>query len=264
MSKSFPRRLTVLHVDPLTPNMRRIKFGGNDLEDFPLGCEGGYVKLLFALPGQKSQPNPESIEDSAPVLMRTYTLRQFDAQARELTIDFVLHGHSVKDGPASSWAKDAMPGDNMLMYGPSSIKPVNVEADWYFLAGDMTALPAVSCHLESLPVNAKGYAVLEINSEEDRQKLKKPDGIEVMWVINPNPGRSNTVLSDAVKIQPWLVGKPSIWAACEFTNMRLLRTYFKQTRKVTRDELYLSSYWKMGQTEDKHKIIKKLDAQAQD
>jgi hypothetical protein len=34
--------------------------------------------------------------------------------------------------------------------------------------------------------------------------------------------------------------------------------------KRSRDQLYVSSYWKMGQSEDKHKIIKKQDAIAQD
>jgi NADPH-dependent ferric siderophore reductase len=264
MSKLFPRELTVVDVETLSPNMRRIKLYGSDLDDFILGHEGGYVKLLFPLPEKKSLPSSQSIEDGEPVLMRTYTIRKFDAQAQELTIDFVLHGNSAQDGPASSWAKSAMPEDSMLMYGPSPIKSVNVAADWFFLAGDMTALPAVSCHLESLPYNAKGYAVLEINSEEDRQQLKKPAGVEVIWVVNPHPDSANTILSDVVKKRPWLAGKPSIWAACEFSNMRLLRAYFKQDRNVLRDELYVSSYWKMGKTEDKHKIVKRLDAQAHD
>ncbi len=263
MSTSFPRKLTVAHVETLSPNMRRIKLWGNDLEGFPLGHEGGYVKLLFALPGQKSLPSAQAIEDGAPVLMRTYTIRKYDAQAWELTIDFVLHSHGTQGGPASSWAKRTMLGDNILMYGPGSIKPINVEADWFLLAADMTALPALSVQLVKLPRNAKGFAVLEINHEEDRQELKKPDGIEVSWVVNPHLNSTNTVLSDAVKVLPWLTGKASIWAACEFSNMRLLRSYFKQDRNVARNALYLSSYWKMGHTEDKHKIAKKLDAQAQ-
>lgn len=261
MPKSLPYELTVTNTVAITPNMQRITLQGEDLADFPKGQEGGYVKLLFPVSGETELPTAESVEEGAPVQMRTYTVRQFHGDS--IDIDLVLHGHGDHDGPASSWAKHAKSGDSMLMYGPGKVKSVNEHADWYLLAGDMTALPAISCNLERMPEDAKGFAVIEINSEDDRQSLKKPIGMEITWVINPDPNLENTLLSDAVRTVPWQQGKPFIWAACEFSNMRLLRAYFKKEKNVARDELYVSSYWKMGQSEDKHKITKKLDAEAE-
>jgi NADPH-dependent ferric siderophore reductase len=253
MSRDLPYRLTVNQSQRITPNMQRITLQGKELAEFPTGYEGSYIKLLFR------------VEKTANVIMRTYTIRKFSPHDVSLDIDLVLHGEQGKDsGPASSWAAMAKPGDSMQMLGPGKVKTASLEAEWYFFAGDMTALPAISCQLEQLPVDAKGHAVIEINSKLDQQTLKKPEGINILWVVNSHPDTDNTVLSDAVKTLAWLPGTPSVWAACEFSNMRLLRAYFKKDKQVPREQLYISSYWKMGQSEDKHKVIKKQDAMAED
>lgn len=283
MSSDLPYRLTVSQSQSITKNMRRVTLTGDDLAEFPEGCEGGYVKLLFPPHGETELPSAEAVDAGAPVIMRTYTVRKFNKADLTLDIDLVLHGEvsedafltssssatssseaTSKSGPASSWAAHTQPGDHMLMYGPGKVKFAQADADWLLFAGDMTALPAISCQLEQLPDNARGYAVIEINADEDQQDLKKPEGIEIIWVVNSHPDSDNTVLSDAVKALPWLSGHVAIWAACEFSNMRLLRSYFKQEKQVGRDQLYVSSYWKMGQTEDKHKVTKKQDAMTED
>lgn len=261
MPSDLPYRLTVCQSKSITANMRRVTLTGADLAEFPVGYEGGYVKLLFPVNGETELPSAEAVDAGAAVIVRTYTVRHFNKSALTLDIDLVLHGEPGNDsGPASSWAARAQPGDRMLMYGPGKVKFAAANADWYLLAGDMTALPAISCQLEQLPDDASGYAVIEIHSAADQQNLKKPAGIELIWIVNPHPDTENSVLSDAVKALPWLSGNVAIWAACEFSNMRLLRHYFKKEKQTPRNQLYISSYWKIGQTEDKHKITKKQDS----
>ncbi|MFT4765060.1 MAG: NADPH-dependent ferric siderophore reductase [Oleispira sp.] len=259
MSRDLPYQLVVSQSQRITPNMQRITLQGQDLAEFKTDDEGSYVKLVFPVEGALSG------DDNAKVIMRTYTIRKFNPYDLTLEIDFVLHGELGKhSGPASTWAAHTKPGETMQMFGPGKVKAASLEADWFLFAGDMTALPAISCQLEQLPENATGYAVIEINSDQDQQLLQKPEGIDILWVINPHPDIDNTVLSDAVKTLTWLTGTPSIWAACEFSNMRLLRAYFKKDKQVSRNQLYISSYWKSGQSEDKHKIIKKQDSIAED
>ncbi len=263
MTKPAPRQVTVIRSQRLTPNMQRITLSGESLQGFPEGMESGYIKLLFPLPGETELPSAADMAAGMRPQMRTYTIRAFDAAKQELIVDFVLHGDGDHAGPASNWAREVKAGEDILMAGPGPIKLVDMNADWFLLAGDMTALPAISCNLEVMPAMAKGHAVIEINSDRDKQDLSKPEGIQVHWMTNAHSDQENTFLSDAVKSIPWLNGKPSIWAACEFSNMRLLRKYFKQERSVQRDELYVSSYWKMGHTEDEHKIAKQKDAEAE-
>lgn len=243
MEKHVTRNLTVVKKQQITPNMLRITLGGDELKNFPEGEEGGYVKVLL------KEGN----------LKRSYTIRAFRADILELDVDFFLHGGNGEAGPASAWATNVSIGKEINITGPGSVKRITTSEDWYFIAGDMTALPAISVNLETMPRNAKGYAVIEIIEETDKQEIDSPEGMTVIWVINPHPNQVNTILPDAVKALPWLEGKPNVWLACEFGGMKLLRTYFKRENSVSKNELYISSYWKIGVTAEGHKKSKIKD-----
>jgi NADPH-dependent ferric siderophore reductase len=43
--------------------------------------------------------------------------------------------------------------------------------------------------------------------------------------------------------------------------MRALRQYFRNEKEVERGNIYISSYWKKGVSEEGHKVIKQQDAQ---
>ena len=162
-------------------------------------------------------------------------------------------------GPAARWASNVSIGDLVNIQGPGACKRLNHDADWFLLAGDMTALPAISVNLELLPKDAKGYAVLEVISEEDRIELNAPDGVEVIWVINPNPTALNSELSDTFTELPWMQGQVSAWVAGEFNTSRVLRRYIRHERKVERDFTYISCYWKIGETDEGMKAAKRND-----
>jgi len=252
MARNLPRTVSVISTRRLTPNMIRITLGGDELAGFPPDQESGYVKLHF--PAQKQ--GIFTFRSSRKARLRTYTIRNFNPVARELEVDFVVHGDN---GPASAWALRAKPGDTIGLTGPGGKKLVDMSADWYFIVGDMTALPAISVNLEQMPGDARGYAVLEVIQEDDCQPLDAPAGIEIHWVVNPHPDRPNSVLADAVRTLPWLDGAANVWLATEFATMRSLRSYFKQERGVNRGEIYASSYWKMGDTDEGNKRAKRND-----
>ena len=243
MSRPAPRTLTVLGSNYVTPNMFRVTLGGPGLTGFPKDQESAYVKLILAQ------------GDKAPSLTRTYTISA--QRDDEIDLDFVLHAGT---SPATSWALAAQPGDQILVGGPGPKKLINSEADWFFLAGDMTALPAITTNLASLDKNAQGYAVIQVKEESDIQPIQCPAGMALHWVIKPDPNSDDSSLLETIKDLPWLSGEVAVWAACEFHSMRMLRKYFKFERQIPKDKLYVSSYWKIGSTEDQHKIAKQTDA----
>lgn len=248
--KRKARELTVTATSQLTPNMRRLTLHGEGLASFPEDAEGGYFKLVF--PGD----DPEK-----PVL-RTYTVAKYRPSLHEIDVDFMLHTSSDGSvgGVAAPWAMHAQLGDTMGIFGPGPATFINTDADWYLLAADMTALPALVATLERLPAEAKGYAVIEIIADEDCQDLPIPVGIEVIWVVNPQPGSDDSPLYVAIKELSWLSGRAAIWTACEFKTMKKTRQYFKQERNIEKSHLYISSYWKKGLQEEEHKIAKRDDA----
>lgn len=245
MPRPAPRTLRVISSTPVTPHMLRITLGGDEIDSFPADQESAYIKLIFPAPG------------SDGTLMRTYTVRH--QRAEQFDVDFVLHDDA---GPASQWAKDARPGDSIVVGGPGPKKLVDNSADWFLVIGDMTALPALSVNLEQLPADARGHAIIEVIDERDIQPLQHPAGVELHWLINPHPGEDSQLLVSRVRELAWLPGRPSIWAACEFSSMRALRQHFREERQVERGNLYISSYWKLGNSEDQHKLAKREDADA--
>lgn len=247
MPKPSPRKLTVIRSQQLTPNMKRVTLGGSDLEDFPPNQESAYLKLQV----------PDGKEGS--LVTRTYTVRKHREDLNELDVDFFMHGDG---GPASAWAAHVQPGDEITVGGPGGKKLVDFSADWFLLAGDMTALPAISVNIEQLPAHARGYAVIEILHESDIQTFQTPTAFDIQWVINPSPAKENTFLVDHLQQLTWLEGRPYIWAACEFSSMRALRRYFKEEKNVAKKDLYVSSYWKRGLSEEQHKKVKRADAES--
>src|SRR5688572_27326135 len=108
---------TVKAVRHLTPRMVRVTFSSDALAEFGWNGPAAHIKLIFANG------------------TRTYTPRRFDAQTRELDVDFVLHG----EGPASNWASQAAVGQELTIVGPGRSYAIEPTAPWYLLAGDDTA-----------------------------------------------------------------------------------------------------------------------------
>ena len=122
----------------------------------------------------------------------------------------------------------------------------------------MTALPAISSYLEKLHENAHGCVVVEITSIEDKVKLKKPKHIDLKWVVKSNKNIDNFI--NVVREVKWIDKRPYIWVACEFSKMKLLRDYFQKEKKICKNEMYISSYWKSGLDQEEHKAVKKKDS----
>lgn len=255
-TKRAIRRVTVQACQQLTPNMRRLTLGGAALGDFPPEMVGGYIKLLFskADPSRSAVANDGESIDLNKYIKRSYTVRRFDAQGPSIELDFVQGSNK---GPATRWASDAQPGDDVTIVGPGPVKLVDPDADWFLLIGDMTALPAIGVNVERLKPTARGYAVIEVASEEDKQDLPFPPEMEVSWTIASADTPSR--LSEITRRLAWLDGRPSVWAACEFDEMRQLRTYLRKERALGNDDLYLSSYWKRNATDEEHKRAKATD-----
>lgn len=248
-TKRTAKVLNVVASKQLTKNMLRLTLQGKSLDSFPDDAEGAYFKFAF-----------KNAESAKPI-MRTYTVAKFRKDQREIDVDFMMHSSAdgVADGVALPWAMQAKVGDEVSIFGPGPARFINLQADWFLLAADMTALPALTANLELLPPSAKGYLVVEILSDEDRQTLPMPENMEVIWVVNPHAGSDDSPLNDAIRQLPWLDGQVAVWTACEFKTMKKIRQYYREDKAIQKSHLYISSYWKQGLKEEDHKAAKQAD-----
>ena len=262
--KSRPQvNLTVIRREDLSPHMVRIVAGGDGFADFTNNdFVDRYIKLVFPQPGVEydSPLDLWSIRETMPreqwPFTRTYTVRWVDAAARELAVDFVVHGD---EGLAGPWAAKAQPGDTLTFTGPGGAYNPAPEADWYLFAGDEAALPAIAACVESLPAEATGLAFLEVDSDADIQQIAAPAGVEVHWLTrNGVPAGDSDLLVQAVADAEWPDGRVDVFAHGERGYMKALRDVLFKQRGLDRKQVSLSGYWAKGRVEDVFQAEKKL------
>ncbi|GAA0392036.1 NADPH-dependent ferric siderophore reductase, contains FAD-binding and SIP domains [Pseudomonas extremaustralis] len=239
------RRLDVLRVVDITPRMRRITLGGPELAGFISLGSDDHVKLMFpqnaAEQAALESPGFNIKGDGPQPAMRDYTPRRYNLDTGELDIDFVLHG----DGPASTWAAQAAPGQHLYIGGPRGSMIVPDMFDSYLLIGDETALPAIGRRLEELPAGRRVLAVIEIDNPAERQALHSAAEVEVIWVVR---GRDD--LLETVRNLKLPGGTLYSFVATETKLSRQLRRVLLDTHKV--DEAFLKAvgYWRAEGSEE--------------
>jgi NADPH-dependent ferric siderophore reductase len=202
--------------------------------------------------------------------VRTYTVRSVDAERREISIDFVVHG---EHGVAGPWAASATPGRPAYLTSPNGAYAPDPAADWHLLAGDEAAVPAIGAALEALPDNAIGKVFIEVAGPEDEIALSAPAGVEVRWIYRG--GRADLVPEDvagdnapliaAVREAGWLPGQAQVFIHGEAqTVMHNLRPYIRKERGVdAKWAASISGYWRRGRTEETFRQWKRELAEAE-
>jgi len=212
------RELTVKTVESLTPHFRRITFTDESLADFVSASFDDHIKVF--------------VDDAR----RDYTPRSFDNAARELVIEFALHG----DGPAADWAARAEPGATLAIGGPKGSLIVPVDYDWHLLAGDETAFPAVARRLEELPADAKAIAILKAGDAADRRAFRTAAKVDITWVATDDD------LLAAVRALSLPEGDGYAWCAGEASCMATLRRELVEVKGHPGEAIRAAAYWKRG------------------
>lgn len=239
----------VLKSERITPQMARITLTSDDFGSFISLAYDDHCKVFFPEPGATDFPVPERGEnglvfpDGKRPESRDYTPRSYDNTARTLTLDFVLHG----DGPASSWAEIAGPGDMIGVGGPRGSFVVRGDFDWYLLVGDETALPAISRRLEELPRDARAIAVIEVADNGEIQKIDAPENAEIHWLSREGaaPGDPHKLLG-AVQGLELPKGDGYIFVAGESAMSKAVRHHMVDERGLNPDWIKAAGYWQAG------------------
>lgn len=246
-----PRSAQVVRTERLTPHMQRVVLGGEGLADFAADtCTDHYVKLLFPADGV-TYPEPFDLEriraefprEQWPVT-RTYTVRAWNAEQRELTLDFVIHGD---EGLAGPWAARVQPGETVRFMGPGGGYAPDVSADWHLLVGDESALPAVARALETLPGDAEVHAFVEVSGPEEEQKIDTDAA--VVWV-HRGDRPVGEALVEAVRALEFPEGRVHAFVHGEAGFVKELRRLLRVELAVPREDLSISGYWRLGHNED--------------
>lgn len=250
------RMLTVSRAAYITPRMVRVTLVGDDLADFQSLDPDDHVKVFFPEPGA-TEPvvptfgpgGPKLPEGSPRPIARDYTPRRYDAEANELDLDFVIHG----EGPASTWAAQAKPGQVLGVAGPRGSHVVPYTFDWYLLCGDETVLPSIARRLEEFPAGAHVITFVEVADAAEEQQLTSDANVSLTW-LHRNGAEAGTtdLLEQAVRDLEFPAGDYYAWISGEATSLRPIRRHLLEERGAQREWLHFSGHWKRGTAEHDH------------
>jgi NADPH-dependent ferric siderophore reductase len=239
--------LTVAAVTQVTPSVRRVLLSGTEAA---VAAAGPTVNVLVPRVGDLAPRWPHVARDGRivwpdgahGVSLRSYTARRQDPAAGEVEMDFVLHG----DGPAAAWAGAAEVGALLGVAGGATLG--DRPAGWLLLAGDETALPAISRILAGAPPTTVGIALAEVAGPEEEQPLPGPTGVIIRWLHRGDtaPGKS-TLLADAVAGLDRPEGDDVFaWVAAESAAVRTIRADLRGRWGLGRAQHHAIGYWRRG------------------
>jgi NADPH-dependent ferric siderophore reductase len=260
------RTLQVLRTHLVTPRMTRVTLGGDELAGFPGDGPDQRIKLFFPMPGQRRPAMPRA-SSGGPVwppgeprpVIRSYTVRRFDAAAGELDVDFVLHG---AHGPAAAWAAAAEPGDWVGVSDPGGRYRPDPTAQAHLVIGDESALPAIATVLEALSaggvatgvvsagVDSAGVPVevfIEVADVAEEQPLPTGAGTRVHWLHRGGRAAGQPLIEavTSAELPPGVdPGRCQAWLSAEAGAVRDIRAHLLDERGLTRRMVYATGYWR--------------------
>ncbi|TGZ05509.1 siderophore-interacting protein [Streptomyces rhizosphaericola] len=263
MGRALPvTRVRVVDVERITPRTARVGFTADELPGLLEDRPDQQLKLCLPRAGQTVPRLPEpaaddpygmrwyeaylAIPEAERPWMRSFTVRSYDRERNVMAVDFVLHGEG---GPAARWGAAARPGDVLGMVGPSSLyaRPLPA-ARRMLLAGDEAALPAVATVLEALPAGTSAIVYAEVaDAAEERELPPAAGGAEVRWVHRDRGGSLVAAVREAGAA---LDGVDAAWVAGEASAVRDLRRHLVGERRLPRNAVEFSGYWRRALTQD--------------
>lgn len=237
-------------VEPVGPRMVRVTLAGPELDGFTLEHPAASVRLLLPLPGEETLVLPRwngnefLMADGRRPAIRTFTPRRVDPDALEVDVEIVLHDGG---GVASAWARHAEPGRPAAVSGPGRGYVIESDAPAFLLAGDETAVPAISQLLEALPRQARVNVRIEVANPDGRVALPGHPQASVEW-CEPAPGASPGVALGAAVRDTDLVAGARVWVAGEAAAVQRIRHHLFDERGLSRSEATVRGYWKRGRS----------------
>jgi NADPH-dependent ferric siderophore reductase len=244
------RLVAVRRVQQLTRYMTRVTVQGTDLEGFSVEKPAASVRLLLPPSGESELTMPEwngnefLLLDGQRPIIRTLTPRRVRPESLELDLEIVIHGA----GAASEWARSARSGAPAAVSGPGRGYAIDPAAPAFLLAGDETAIPAISQLLETLPVETPVQVYIEVAHSDARLPLPDHPRARVEWLDLPagsSPGDALVASVGGAELAPEI----RIWAAGEAASMQRIRVHFRELG-LPRNRATVRGYWKRGRRGD--------------
>jgi NADPH-dependent ferric siderophore reductase len=242
-----------------TPVIARVTLEGEGLAAFaPVPFTDSYVNVAIP-PADAPYAAPFALDELRALpreqrpFRRRYTVRRWDAAARRLTLEIVVHSDEGAGGP---WVAGAQPGDALVFTGPAGAYRPDPEADWHLMVGDESALPAIAASLEAVPEDAPVLVRLVCDGPDHELALDTPGRLDLAWLHRDGGSDDEELLARAVSALELPAGRLHAFVHGEAGETRAVRRHLLADRGVDPDRLSCSPYWRRGMTDEAWREIK--------
>lgn len=266
---AFPAR--VAGKRRISPGFIRVTLHGPALRHFaPWGLDQR-IKLVLPMPGgtlaefgllRQPTPHPrewytrwKQLDPAERNELRTYTPSAIRAERSEIDVDVFVHEPA---GPASSWALDCEPGDELVLTGPDArvgytgygihfTPPDAVRR--LLLVGDESALPAIANIVAAHP-DATIDVLLDLADPADNilppspnssiVVAARPDGLGtgLLDEISRWGARHHELVARSTGVYAWIAGETDTTAAA--------RRLLTGTLGLAKERVAFLGYWRRG------------------
>lgn len=243
------RRATVAQVRSIVPSIVRVTFEGPELAGFASLGPADHVKLFLPDPATgvltAPQIGPEGMvrPDTGTIIARDYTPLGVHVTAdggTTLDLDFVLHGD---EGPASAWAAQAQPGQELAVGGPRGSRLAPEGIGRLVVVADETALPATRRWLGLIPGGVPITGLFDVADDSVTEYFEgRDDRVDAQWLLRSH-GAS---VEEALRALGPIDDSTFVFLAGEATTLVPLRRYLRRELGLPADQVAASGYWKRG------------------
>lgn len=243
------RPVEVVAVTTPNPHVIGITLAGESLEGFDPGLPAASVRLLLPRThGELEIPTWRGNEflhaDDTRPLLRTLTPLRFDPSGPSLDVEVVLHGSA----PLSDWAAGAGVGNRVALSGPGRGYEIDDAGTRFLIAGDESALPAVTTVIPALPAAARVDVLVEVRHDDARRPLPDHPGLRARWLLladGKEPGEALVAAVTSAEID----ADTRVWAAGEAAAVQRIRRHLFGELELPRARAVVRGYWKRGRSE---------------
>jgi NADPH-dependent ferric siderophore reductase len=244
----------VVRSEMITPRMKRVTVGGDDLGCFESKGPDQFMYFLLPPPGMDQLTvgtdfnwvSYRRMDEALRPVGAYYTVRAHRPEVNEIDFDMLLHDdHGGEGGHASRWAASASSGDPVALWGPRTAYEPPDDTHHYYLFADETGLPAIACILETLSADDTASVYLEVDDSDDEIPLTSRCDAEIDWLHRSKAGGDESVLVEsALAIAPPDRSGVYVFGGGESRAMTAVRKHVRKEWKLRKGQVSLVAYWR--------------------
>lgn len=219
----------------LTPGYLRLRVAGEALRGFQAPGADDHVRIFFA---PADGPAPATPEEWRELPSREYTPVHADADAGWVEFDLVVHG----DGPGSAWAAQAPLGARVAVAGPRRSNAVTGAPDTWFLAGDETAVPAISRFLRARDPGSGARVIVEVAPENELVPIPVDPRVQLTVLVRGADSLAETLAALGEADRPQ--GSMLAFVAAESAVVPIARTLLLERWALPPEAVIAKGYWR--------------------